>query len=532
MGEKNLFEKSFKDIKKTKTPKKVIFIFCNEFDQPLSFPIGVGILSSVLKNEGHITKGIYVIVNEDNKIDLKDISEQVKEFNPDLIAYSCSSPLFESIKVIAKHLRENFSIPSICGGVHATLYPKEVLSEEGIDYICVGEGENALKKFVEEMNLEEELDVPGIWRLNKFGKLIKNKIFPLQNLDNVPTIDYEIFGKPFIDNLVEKNNGWQRYIISRGCPYSCSYCYNKMIRKTYAEEIGCSISELGYLRSKSLDLVIEEILEMVKKYDITVINFMDDLFCLNKKNALEFCKKFKEKVPKEVGYSIQTHLSFMDEEIIQELKDSRCLRVVVGIESANERILEIFNRKTSLNMMNEKISLLVKAKFPSGIWTLNILGNPTEVQEEALDTLAFNARHLVDVCKFQFMAPYQDSEIYRFCKERGLLEKNYGTQKISDRFSINVKHNPREKAFLEKFFDIGHWYMNIFAPLDLEGYYLPLIKEVEKIGIGEWEEKKEEYLKRDRVLEELLSNLKKTHYSFMFKGKIAGKAIGLKKFND
>jgi hypothetical protein len=164
-----------------------------------------------------------------------------------------------------------------------------------------------------------------------------------------------------------------------------------------------------------------------------------------------------------------------------------------------------------------------------------------------LDTLSFNARHLVDVCKFQFMAPYKDSDIYEFCKQKDLLMEGYGKQKISDRFSINIKHNPKEIAFLEKFFDIGHWYMNLFAPLGLEEYYRPLIEEIEKIAFGKWDEKMDYYLKKDMELDKFLSDSKKLHYAFLFKGKItrkvinptklfkgkiAGKAIGLTKFDN
>jgi 2,4-dienoyl-CoA reductase-like NADH-dependent reductase (Old Yellow Enzyme family)/radical SAM superfamily enzyme YgiQ (UPF0313 family)/nucleoside-diphosphate-sugar epimerase len=513
--------------------KKVMFIFCNPLDEPLSFPLGIGILSSILKKAGHTTKGLYVQIKKDDSIDFEWISSQIKEFKPDVICYSSSSALFKYIKKISEYIKENFNILGICGGVHPTIYPEEALAAKGIDYVCVGEGERVIKEFMEKTDWSKEnLNIPGVWKLDSSGKIVKNRLYPLQNLNDVPWVDYEVFGKEFLDNLLEKNKGWLRYMRSRGCPYSCNYCHNKMIRKAYAEGIGCSVATLGFIRFKDPDLVIDEIQDLVNKHDIKVINFMDDLFCLNKENVLEFCRKFKERIPNQVGYSIQTHLNHLDEGIIQALRDSRCLRVVIGVESANERILGIFNRATPLSMMNKNLSLLIKAKFPLGVWTLNILGNPTETQEEMLDTLAFNARNLSDVCKFNFMAPYKDSDIFEFCKERNLLKEGYDQQKVSDRFVSIIKHNLKEEAFLEKFFDIGHWYMNLLAPLGIAEYYLPLIKEVENIKVGEWEKVKEAYLKRDAELSEFLSTQKKKHYSFRFKGEVVGKVIGLKKFDE
>ncbi len=509
---------------------KVMFVFCNEETEPLSFPLGVGVLSSVLKKEGHKVESIYVMVGDRSKINLNRISDQVRGFKPGLICYSATSPAFEHIRVIAKHIRSQFKIKTLCGGVHATLYPREALATEGIDFICVGEGEKPIREFVKRLESQEALtNIPGIWKLDNSGELKKNKADPLQSLDAVPEIDYDAFGRKFINNLVKKNDNWLRYIMNRGCPYSCSYCHNKMIRKTYSEVIGTPESKLNYVRSKNIDLCIAEINKIVNTYDVKVINNMDDLFCMNKKHTLEFCRKFKERVSENVGYSIQTHLLLLDDEIIQALHESRCLRVVVGVESANERLLKLFNRKTPLHIMGKNLALLVKAGFPLGVWTLNILGSPTETRAEMEDTLKFNANHLVDVCKFNFMSPYKDSDIYNYCKERNLLVDGHVAD-FKDRWTSVIKHNPEESAFLEKFFDIGHWYMNTHEPIGLEDYYLPLIKEVGKIEVGEWEKQKGSFLKKDGELSRFLSIQKRKHYEFMFQGKTSGKVIGLRKF--
>ncbi len=506
----------------------VLFIFCNGSDDAISFPLGIGLLSAILKKRGHLVKGIYLDYSNPELVNLENICDKARLFDPGVTCYSATSPAFVFIKEVAKYLKRRLNIPTICGGVHPTLYPKDSLSAEGIDYICVGEGERALVEFVE--NIEDlgkdKLNIPGIWKRGKKGDIIKNNLYPLnQNLDEFPKIDFDVFGKDFIDN--ETQSGWLRFIISRGCPYSCSYCHNNLIRKTYAEGIGCSEADLGYIRFQSIDSVIEELLEKVKKYNIKVINFMDDLFCLNKERTLEFCRKFKEKLPPDVGYSIQTHLSQLNKELVGALRASRCLRVVVGVESACPRISQIFNRKTNLRVMKENLSMLLKAKFPLGIWTLNMLGNPTETKEEMLQTLSFNASHLVNVCKFNFLAPYLGSEIYKFCVNKNLLSQDYDAQRFEDRYSTVLKHKPIEGAFLEKFFDIGHWYMNVLAPLELESYYEPLIDEIEKIPVGQWHTFKEKYKKEDRLISQQLCKNGKVHYDFLFQGKITGKVIGL-----
>lgn len=511
-----------------KTPVKVLFIFCNGPDDAISFPLGVGLLSAILKKRGHLVKGIYVDYSGVEPVNFENIYGEAKLFGPEVICYSATSPAFVFIKEIASYLKARLNIPAICGGMHPTLYPEDSLSAQGIDYICVGEGERALLEFVE--NIEKfnnrEFGIPGIWRRDEKGGIARNKLYPLtRNLDDFSSVDFDVFGKGHIARQTQ--DGWLRYIVSRGCPYNCSYCHNNLIRKAYAEGIGCSEADLGYVRFQSVDSIIAQLSENVKKYNLKVINFMDDLFCLNKERTLEFCRKFKEKLPLEVGYSIQSHLFHLDKELARALRDSRCLRVVVGVESACSRILRIFNRKADLPAMKKNLLILLEEKFPLGVWTLNILGNPTETKEEMLETLSFNAAHLVNVCKFNFLAPYAGSEIYDLCLNKNLLSQGYGAQKFEDRYASVLKHQPAESAFLEKFFDIGHWYMNMLAPLGLVSYYGPLIDAVEKIPFGRWRDFKEDYKKKDLLLSSRLCKNRKRHYNFLFQGKIIGRVIGL-----
>lgn len=273
--------------------------------------------------------------------------------------------------------------------------------------------------------------------------------------------------------------------------------------------------------------MIDELIAMVRKYDLKVINFMDDLFCLKKDRVLEFCRKFKEQLPEHVGYSIQTHLQHLDKEIVAAIYDSRCLRVVVGVESGAQRILKLFNRKTTPEKIKGKLSLLVRTRFPLGTWSLNILGNPTETREEMLQTLTLSAQALVERIKFNIMAPYPKSKIYDYCVRENLFLGDSDNQHFEDRSVTKLKFPDRERAFLEKFFDIGHWYMNILAPLNLEEYYNPLIDEVEQIGPGEWNKVRGGYLKMDGNVSDLLRKKMVWHYTFVLRGKVYSNVIGL-----
>lgn len=508
--------------------KRIFFFFANSADMPASYPLGIGQLSAILTREGHAVDALYVRIASDGSVDMAEIERRIRAFKPDLIGYSAWSPAFEGIRKIARHLRRSFNIPSVCGGAHPTLYPDHALQSEGIDYICVGDGEKTMVDIVEALEKGTSIrDIPGIYYLDEKGEMVSNRLHTLeQDLDRFPPIDYEAFGLDFMRELT--SDGWARYISSRGCPYACSYCHSKMMWNIFKEGIGTTASGVGFLRFRSIDACIADILEIVKKYDATVINFMDDLFCLKRDRTLEFCRKFGKSVPKHVGYSIQTHLSHLDEETVDALHASRCLRPVVGLESANKRILDILKRQWTYKKMEKNLSLLTKAKFPLGVWTLNILGNPTETQEEMLETIAMNARNVVDVCRFGFMAPYHGSEIFEFAKKKDLLVIESKVQGFDARNAPQLKFPPRETAFLEKFFDIGHWYFNLFTPFGTQDLFRPLIEKAERIGPGAWEgSAKAGLIKEDAKLTRSLAKKGVPHYNFILQGKVTQRSIGL-----
>jgi anaerobic magnesium-protoporphyrin IX monomethyl ester cyclase len=503
---------------------KILFLFYEIPSAPPSYPLGPGLLSALLKNEGHIVQGMH-IHEELTEEALSRIARQAIGFGPDLLAYSFSSPSFPYIGAIAKKLRAALSVPSVCGGAHATLYPEETLASGLFDYVAVGEGEVSMVEFVGALaSGQDPAYVAGIWSMQN-GVPVRNRLNPLvQDLDALENIDYELFGEEFLHKLTK--DGWLRSISSRGCPYSCSYCHTPLFRERYALHIGVPKSRIGYLRMRSVDSMIEEINMLVGKYGVTVINFMDDLFCMQKSRTVQFCEAFETRVPGHVGYSIQTHLLHMDEEIAEKLKKSRCLRVVVGLESGSNRILALLKRKGSVALSRDKLELLVRTRYHLGTWTLNMLGIPTETLDEMLQTLAVSAQVLADRIKANIFAPYPGSAIYEFCEQNDLFIGDASVG-FKDRWVTKLKFPAAEYAFLEKFYDIGHWYMNMLAPLDVEQEFHALRREAEQVAPGDWPSVRDDFLKHDAVICDKLARLDKPHYRFVLQGKVTAGTIGL-----
>jgi radical SAM superfamily enzyme YgiQ (UPF0313 family) len=170
-----------------------------------------------------------------------------------LIAFSVLSTEFEFSIKISKLIKENFQIPIIFGGIHPTIEPKEVIKNEYVYMVCIGEGEDTLLELVNKMESGKDVkNILGLW-VKENGRVFKSPIRPLEtNLDKFPFPDREIFDKRhFI-----KDYPGSPFLTSRGCPYKCTYCCNHLLQKIYNYK--------NYVRFRSVDNVLDE-MEFVKK---------------------------------------------------------------------------------------------------------------------------------------------------------------------------------------------------------------------------------------------------------------------------
>ena len=109
------------------------------------------------------------------------------------------------------------------------LNPEGVIRETCVDMVCVGEGEGAILDIATRAENKESFEnLDNIW-IKKDGEVIKPKTRPLiQDLDTLPFPDWSIYGdnafyKPYMGYVYKYGD----FEMSRGCPYKCSYWYQR-----------------------------------------------------------------------------------------------------------------------------------------------------------------------------------------------------------------------------------------------------------------------------------------------------------------
>ena len=152
---------------------------------------------------------------------IEDFKHEIDKFTPDLIAYSVVETTYNIALELLRGTR-NYDIPTIVGGIHVTMSPDEVINEKEVDMICIGEGENAIVELANRIDKKNNYsDVQNLW-VKKDGKITKNPVGPLVDLNEIPMQDWSIYekerfykpmgGKIWISGPVE---------LGRGCTYRC-----------------------------------------------------------------------------------------------------------------------------------------------------------------------------------------------------------------------------------------------------------------------------------------------------------------------
>jgi len=372
---------------------------------------GIAYLSAMLKSAGHRTGLV------DLTFGLKEgkIISQTKNFDPDIICISFKSTEYPAALQISKVLKKGIEAPVFCGGVHPTVAPDEVISSGCFDGICIGEGERALLELVTKIEKGENYhNTPNFW-FEDGNKVIKNDVMPLiAELDSLPHPDREIFD---YEKYLKARDGQADFIFSRGCPFNCTYCINRYLQKLYR-------GKGAYTRFHSIAYVIDEITSVMENYEMTTLKFEDDTFNADHKRLKEFCETYQ----KEIGLPFECNLRAdrCSGEMFRHLKRAGCEKVNIGVEAGNENIRKNILKR---NMSDEQIINAFRLAKKEGVHAMsfNIVGLPYETKEDIQKTIELNKKIDADSIQASIFVPFQGTELYKLCEEKGWLDKEKST---------------------------------------------------------------------------------------------------------
>lgn len=366
--------------------------------------IGIMTLSAMLKKAGHLTD-VFTAFDE-------NIIDGLLKFEPDILALSASTTEHNFLYDIAKKVKEkNKNIFVVLGGPHATFFPEEILRRDCLDAVCRGEGDRAIIELADGLERKQDIShIQNLW-VKQGDQIIKNEIGPLiENLDELPLPDRDLYYRKY---PVLKNNPTKTFILGRGCPFNCSYCFNHQMRELFK-------GKGKYVRLPSIDYAIKQVKDVQEKYGFKWVQFNDDTLNFDKKWLLEFLDRFKKEIG--VKYICNIRVDMMDQEIVLKMVKTGIDRANFAIEHGNEQFREkVLNRR----MKNEKIIEIadIFRKHNIRMTTSSIVGFPDETLELAFETVELNRRIKPELAICFILVPYLKTNIYNYCVQRSLLKE-------------------------------------------------------------------------------------------------------------
>ena len=383
-------------------------------------PLGICYVAASLQQAGH-------------DVDILDCTfktqkaalEQAARADAEVVGiYSMITMREESI-LFAQHLRSRTKL-LVAGGPLPSCDPTAFLDD--FDVVVVGEGERTMVELVRACAAGDALtEVAGIaYRDDLSGEenarshhgrvVVTSPRRLAANLDHLPFPARDLLPNEQYIQYGRQKFGYSKttVITTRGCPFRCEFCSNAVFGVSY--------------RERSAANVVDEV-EQVLSLGYDYIHFADDVFTFNRERLLDICAEIKER-GLSFAWECLGRVDSMSDEIAAAMKRAGCRRVFFGIESGNDDILKLMNKRITVRQARSAVTSAREAGLNVGAFF--IVCYPGETNETVLDTLRFASSLPLDYLSFTMPYPLPNTPLHERIKER-----------------INKSWRPPESGFLE-----------------------------------------------------------------------------------
>ena len=416
-------------------------------------PLGIAYLAAVLKENGY--SNIKIIDAACENLENNKVIEKLECYKPDIVGISVMSNVKTNSLQLSMLIKKKFPDVMIAwGGAHATALPENCLSNTYVDIVFRNEAEYSFLEFVRLYETKKDFrNLPGIsFRYN--GGIVHNqKVSRIRDLDALPLparelLPMEKYGSPSWFGSSVKST---MIFSSRGCPYECTYCANKV-----------SWGDMKFMR-RSAEKVVDEMEMLKESYGINGFQFSDECLTSSKSHVQNFCNEILKR-NLNISWVCSSFAKNITSEIVKLLKKSGCEFINFGIESGSSNV----RKRMKKFLTNDDIFNAVRLSKEAGlrVGCCFLLGCPDETVEEAKETINMAKRLPLDEVAFNIVVPFPGTEMFKKYVEPKNLDLNwdeamgfdpinpdtpkvfFNCSKISDEQLISLYREARRKVEL------------------------------------------------------------------------------------
>jgi anaerobic magnesium-protoporphyrin IX monomethyl ester cyclase len=378
-----------------------------------------GFLSGVLKEKGHETAYL-----ELDRVDYAKLKETIETFQPGVMAVSAVAQQMPYVTKLINYAKQTFPyLKTVLGGTHPMLKRDCINDIDGLDALCIGDGELPILKYVDTIeagNLPSE-DIPNMRFRMAEGVILETPlsyavteedlaVLPLQDRMLFPYFNEVPFGSPlpFIPRVL-----W-----GRGCPYECTYCSVPSLKRLLKEPLQSSGAK--WVRYPPPERCIEEIEGLLDRWQFDTYVIDDDVLTTRKSWILDLANKYPDQLRDRVSFEANLRVESIDRESMQALKDMGCKLLKFGLENGNYIIRQkILNRP----IPDEKILEVFEWAHEIGIpaHTFNMVGVEQETKESVWETIKLNRQIRPERIQVTIFFPYIGTPMGDDARARGKI---------------------------------------------------------------------------------------------------------------
>ncbi|VUT26130.1 MAG: hypothetical protein MASP_01344 [Candidatus Methanolliviera sp. GoM_asphalt] len=324
-----------------------------ELVSPFHYTYAPMLLGGILKDEGFDV----------------EISNTLTRKSAEIILLSLYSTLHLIDKDIKNFIQKNKGKEIIVGGPISTC-PEMVLEELPVDTVVVGEGEETILDILNDGISE---DIKGVAFLED-GDVIKTPPKPVSNIDRpIPLIPDDIRN--------ENIRGANVYIEThRGCIGNCGFC---QVPRYFGRKI----------RSRSIENILEEVKAFKEKgcNRIAISGGTESLYGFDKKinnpALIELLQGISEIMGKKGVSAPDLRVDYINDEVLDAIRDYTIGWVFFGIESGSDRILKRMRKGVTVEKCFQGVEMAKEHGL--NVAACFIVGYPGEEEEDFEETKNF-----------------------------------------------------------------------------------------------------------------------------------------------
>lgn len=380
----------------------------SSIEEDRGFNPSLGVLYVAGYLEKHTDHDVKVIDAPVEALDATGLKARVAEFRPDVVGITAMTMTLLCVMETASVVKSvDPGIRVVLGGPHVHLYPDETIHLPDIDFLVLGEGEEAFSDLLDNIDDSPTLaNTPGLVFMDG-DSVVNTGVRPaIENLDDLPFPARHLVPYKKYSSLLAGGGLVTTIFTSRGCPFKCSFCDRPHLGKRF--------------RARSAGNVVDEIQQCVEM-GITEFLVYDDTFTVNKKRVIDICDEILARGLK-ISFDVRARVDTVDDEVLAKLKLAGCQGVHYGIEAGTPKILEVLSKGITIERAGEVFAMTRKHGIQ--ILAYFMIGSPTETREDILATFKVMRSLGPDYVHLTVLTPFPGTEIYRMGLEEGVFESD------------------------------------------------------------------------------------------------------------